>query len=156
MNNQCAVCGKPCGIWLYCSSACKSKSQSARYGHTALRLSTEDVTGTQRYTYKPPKACPVCNKLHKRRGVYCSDACKQTAYRRRRDPHSGTLQRRRERSNRAARTKAAVKVSLVCEHCECEIHISIAEGTNRRYCSNSCRQAAYRQRKALRNSRIEA
>lgn len=115
--------------------------QAARYGHAALPGAAKKKPVLR---FRP---CQECEQLHERNSQYCSNACKQAAYRRRRDPGTGLRSRRQQRSDNAARTKAWIQRRLVCEHCEREFTISLAESTNRRYCSNACKQAAYRERK---------
>lgn len=101
------------------------------------------VTGTKRYG-----RCPQCDRLHQREGIWCSTACRVAAYRRRHDPDYGTWKRRRDRAQTAARTKALTYKLLICQHCAMSFEVSVASSTNRRYCTDACRQAAYRKRKA--------
>lgn len=141
MNDyRCRNCGKELsGNWLYCSDLCQTECRKRfgmprpSYGHETLRH----------------RSCSHCEKLHRRHSQYCSDACKQKAYRRRKDPGSGDWLRKSERAQKAVHTKQTTYVKLVCEHCGDERSWTIASGALRRYCSEKCKQAAYRRRKAL-------
>ena len=166
-NFTCSHCGKSLsGNWLYCSVYCRNAAQRARYGHTALPAAEESsysptalpaaeesryghtalpgAVKNQRYV----RPCQQCGQMHKRSSQYCSNACKQVAYRRRKDSQSGSWARRRERANRAVSTKQWVTRPICCEHCGTERRFTIAQTTNRMYCSDKCKQAAYRLRKA--------
>lgn len=111
-------------------------------------------------------ACVVCGVkfgAYKRTARYCSAACKQTAYRRRQKEarieraiakskanSASAASRFRERragiTARALATKAATLSNRECIYCD---RVFTADGTQggRIYCSNACRQAAYRERK---------
>jgi len=136
---RCRNCGKALE-WnaLYCTRACRTDALTQRYGHETLPGAVKFLFGYN---------CAHCGKVHDRRSQYCSNACKQAAYRQRHDPRSASWDRKRERSQRAARTKARDTRIIICKHCGQEARVTIAQSTNRRYCSNRCRQAAYRQRK---------
>lgn len=108
------------------------------YGHETLRGAVKI------------RSCTHCDKIVRRKNSqYCSNACKQAAYRRRKDPESGYWSRKSERAQKAVRTKQSTYVSLICEHCGDERGWTIASGALRRYCSDKCKQAAYRERKKL-------
>lgn len=92
--------------------------------------------------------CPICGeplfdgpwrdvRIDK---VYCSPACKQKAYRQRQGADPGTARQR------AADTKAGETCMITCEWCR-ESHEVPLSAAKRRYCSNACKQAAYRARK---------
>jgi len=139
---RCRNCGKELsGNWLYCSGGCQAEGRKSfgmprptSYGHEMLRRS---------------RSCAHCDKLHRRHSQYCSNACKQAAYRKRKDPGAGDWSRKSERAQKAVRTKQSTYVELTCEHCGDKRSWTIASGALRRYCSDKCKQAAYRQRKAL-------
>jgi len=98
------------------------------------------------------KLCPICDKTHQKNGKYCSNACKQKAYRLRINPKSGSIPSLRERAQKAVRTKRRTKIMFVCEYCGRDVEYSIAESALRIYCSNACKQKAYRERKKRSNS----
>lgn len=111
------------------------------------------VTGTKRYG--AVIHCAHCRETFtaqtmkvtgQARADYCSNKCRQAAYRQRHDPESAYLVRRQARAQKAASTKRQVKKTTICEHCGETVRYSIAQSTNRRYCSDKCKQAAYRQR----------
>lgn len=79
---------------------------------------------------------------------YCSDACKQAAYRRSKDPLIGSEGRKTARIRASVETKAMTLKNVVCACCGKEFSRSISE-TNLMYCSFACRQRAYRDRKKL-------
>lgn len=97
--------------------------------------------------------CPVCGKSwfksseHDRR-VYCSSACKQRAYRQRKDPMTGSLTNLRKRGAAAAATKHGMAKRVTCECCGEEFWASGNNYGMTFYCSKACKQKAYRQRKA--------
>lgn len=128
-DRKCPQCGKPT-IWMYCSKACED-SRIAALRANALRR----------------KPCGSCGNLHDRRGRYCSDACKQRAYRLRVDPQCGTYANRVNRAQSAARTKQRREVVIRCDECGGHVRYSLAETTNRKYCSDACKMRAYRKRK---------
>lgn len=97
------------------------------------------------------KTCEFCEKFFKparQDARFCSDACKQKAYRRRADPEVGTIHREKQRQTNIAITKQMTTKSLNCECCGRPLVVSVAT-TNLIYCSNACKQKAYRQRKSL-------
>lgn len=96
------------------------------------------------------KSCEWCEKSFKvvRAGsMYCSDACKQKAYRKRVDPEVGSIHREKQRQTNIAITKQMTTKELDCAVCGRHLHVSISH-TNLAYCSNACKQKAYRERKA--------
>jgi len=95
------------------------------------------------------KSCEFCRKFYKparRDGRFCSKACKQKAYRRRADPDVGTIQREKQRQTNIAITKQMTTKEMVCETCGRVLQIGVNH-TNLMYCSNACKQKAYRQRR---------
>jgi len=74
---------------------------------------------------------------------FCSDKCKQKAYRVSHG-HAGSYH---EAAVRGAETKAAQVHTLVCENCGREYWRDGRAAPLHRYCSNACKQAAYRKRK---------
>lgn len=161
---NCRNCGKSCGRWLYCSSECQRESeaknaqlraQSVTFGADKSRYSPETLR-SYGHTALPGavnsrnirrRVCSQCGKLHERYSQYCSNACKQKAYRKRHNPKSGSWENRKARAQNAVRTKQWVIKTIVCEHCGEERSFTVAQCTNRIYCSDKCKQAAYRQRK---------
>lgn len=143
-NYRCRNCGEELsGNWLYCSDACQSECRK-RFGMPRASYGRETLRGA------PVRSCTHCDKLiHGRRSQYCSDACKQAAYRKRKDPGVGDWSRKSDRAQKAVHTKQTTYIKLTCEHCGDERSWTIASGALRRYCSDKCKQAAYRQRKAL-------
>jgi ferredoxin len=96
------------------------------------------------------KICEICGQGYKPgRGdsMYCSDACKQKAYRRRVDPEVGSIHREKQRQTNIAITKQMTTKELDCAVCGRHLHVSINH-TNLAYCSNACKQKAYRARRA--------
>jgi hypothetical protein len=95
--------------------------------------------------------CQQCKTLfdYKPRAKYCSDSCKQSAYRTRVNPLSGTRASIKERAQLGARTKQRTETKLVCAQCGRDTYWSVAESTNRLYCGDACRQKSYRARKFL-------
>lgn len=97
------------------------------------------------------KTCEFCEKFFKparRDARFCSDACKQKAYRRRADPEVGTIHREKQRQTNIAITKHMTTKTLNCEYCGRSLEVSVSH-TNLLYCSNACKQAAYRQRQSV-------
>jgi hypothetical protein len=95
------------------------------------------------------KTCEVCERTFRparRDARFCSQACKQRAYRRRVDPEVGSIHRERQRQTHINITKQETRKQIVCAVCGWEFERSILE-TNRIYCSNACKQRAYRARK---------
>lgn len=133
----CRQCNKQLS-WngVYCSKACQ---QAARQRHKRYAPATLREMRI--------RSCQMCDKVHRRDSQYCSDACKQKAYRRRKDPQSGSWQRRQQRAQQAARSKHRWQTRITCQHCGETVVYSVAESTNRRYCTNACKQAAYRERR---------
>lgn len=100
------------------------------------------------------KTCPVCKcnfKWHTSKQKYCSDACKQKAYRLAHGQREDTWNVIRERARKGASTKAGISVQKLCLGCNESFY---ANGNNygmMDYCSNACKQRAYRKRKAQGN-----
>lgn len=94
-------------------------------------------------------SCPVCGKpVHQnKRGTayYCSDACKQTAYRQR----HGLVADKAEHYRKIIETKRSQFVMVTCQHCDRLFEVSQVSARTM-YCSDACKQAAYRQRLAER------
>lgn len=96
------------------------------------------------------KLCEFCGKLFKparRDGRFCSDRCKQKAYRRRADPEVGSIHREKQRQTNIAITKQLTTKELACATCGRPLIVGVNH-TNLMYCSNGCKQRAYRQRRA--------
>lgn len=97
------------------------------------------------------KDCQFCGKLFRparRDGRFCSQRCKQAAYRRRADPDVGTIHREKQRQTNIAITKQMTTKEVVCETCGRLLVVGVNH-TNLMYCSAACKQKAYRLRKAL-------
>ena len=97
------------------------------------------------------KDCEFCGHFFKparKDGRFCSQSCKQKAYRRRVDPDVGSISREKQRKANIDLTKHTKTKELCCEQCGRTLIVSIAT-TNLAYCSNACKQKAYRKRKAL-------
>lgn len=89
------------------------------------------------------KACPVCQRYFAARRAdakYCSDACRQVAHRRRHRPTRG------QRARQTYDTKKAQTYKRTCDHCGRTFYPDGTQGAMI-YCSNACKQAAYRARK---------
>lgn len=96
------------------------------------------------------KTCEMCGRGYRAArsdARFCSNACKQRAYRRRADPDVGTIHREKQRQTNIAITKQVTAKTVICETCGRPIHTSVLH-TNLMYCSPACKQKAYRQRKA--------
>lgn len=90
--------------------------------------------------------CGHCGKEFEGRGTYCSVACKQAAYRAR---HGAGTVTPSERAAKAAITRGTKAVALKCAHCGNQFAANgnqAAQGV--KYCSDACKQAAYRARRA--------
>jgi len=92
--------------------------------------------------------CVLCNQrlngglLQK----YCSNACRQRAYRLRIDADCGSTTRRRDRAGRAARSRQSTTIRYTCKACGLAKTKTNAEG-NRVFCSDTCRQKSHRAKK---------
>lgn len=98
---------------------------------------------------KITKWCEQCGgPIKKERSKFCSDACRQKAYRRRLDPQTGTYERQKERIRNGVMTKADTTLKSVCAQCGLDFYRT---GTQVlvEYCSNACKQKAYRARKKV-------
>lgn len=98
--------------------------------------------------YKMCKWCDHPFRKTRSDAKFCSDACKQKAYRRRADPAVGSVAREMQRQQKIKTTKRERQKRIVCETCGWEFERSIIE-TNRMYCSDACKQRAYRQRRKV-------
>lgn len=95
------------------------------------------------------KSCEFCGKFFKparRDGRFCCDACKQKAYRRRFDPEVGSVHREKQRQTNIAITKQMTTKELNCATCGRSLVVGVNH-TNLMYCSDACKQKAYRARK---------
>lgn len=95
------------------------------------------------------KYCEWCERFFspvRKDARFCSDACKQKAYRRRVDPEVGSIHREKQRQTNIAITKQLVTKKLACDWCGRPLEVSVLH-TNLMYCSNACKQKAYRQRR---------
>lgn len=99
------------------------------------------------YRSKPCMWCGKSFHVVRAGSMYCSKACKQKAYRRRVDPEVGSIQREKQRQENIAITKQITTKVLNCECCGRMLEVGINH-TNLMYCSDACKQKAYRQRKA--------
>lgn len=105
------------------------------------------------------KTCAVCGAAmlgnNKRR--FCSDACRQKWYRQGKAEEEGrTYGDTHARAKKTARTKATQRHEDTCKQCGRAI-VFDGNATRRRYCSDRCRQAAYRARhEAKRKKSMEA
>ncbi len=92
--------------------------------------------------------CAFCGRTiaAKRNIKFCSDACKMKDYRRRKDALVGTPIRNTERLKNAVITKSSQLVEYLCPTCGNTYHRSGLEPL-REYCSDACKQKAYRQRR---------
>lgn len=93
------------------------------------------------------QSCLHCGgQVKKDRALYCSDACKMKAYRRRLDPLAGSSISNKQRIRQSVTTKASQVVGYVCPVCGGDYKRSGLESL-REYCSDACKQKAYRARK---------
>ena len=99
---------------------------------------------------KPCEQCGRAFRPCRSDARFCSQACKQRAYRRRVDPDVGSAARETARQEATYFTKHTRTKQLCCEHCGRELVMSVAS-TNLRYCSNACKQKAYRARRRQRH-----
>ncbi len=103
---------------------------------------TEDSVWTARYL----SVCPVCGLhfTHARKGkVTCSDACRVKAAR----IKAGRASSYKEAHKRMVETKTSTIIEHTCEMCGKEFRRD-ALAANVVYCSNACKQRAYRERKS--------
>lgn len=96
--------------------------------------------------------CSSCGRpFHAQRSTakYCSNACKQDAYRQRNGLTSGLHPNdaHREAARRGAITLAARYFEVTCQHCGRVVGADGNTVKNLKYCSDACSQAAYRKRK---------
>lgn len=95
--------------------------------------------------------CPVCGKpviLNKRRTTYyCSDACRQKAYRDRRTTPMERAITRKESAKKAVETKRSMDMHVTCVECERSFMVDLTRAATQ-YCSAACKQKAYRRRLA--------
>ena len=100
---------------------------------------------TNLYMFKYEKQCRICGDQYgadRYDQLYCSNACAQKAYRRKRGALSvecGRVQ--------AVETKRVEFQDKVCEQCGTFFEASLI-AAKRRFCSDRCKQRAYRERKA--------
>ena len=94
------------------------------------------------------RTCGECKRIFsgQRTAKYCCDACRQTAYRKRKNPMSGSRVNLKERALQAADTKRNTFVKCVCQYCGKERAFDAGAAAGRKYCSDACKQAAYRKR----------
>lgn len=93
------------------------------------------------------QSCLQCGgQVKKERALYCSDACKMKAYRRRLDPLAGSSISNKQRIRQSVVTKSSQVVDYVCPVCGGDYKRSGLEAL-REYCSDACKQKAYRARK---------
>jgi endogenous inhibitor of DNA gyrase (YacG/DUF329 family) len=95
------------------------------------------------------QACEFCGRYFKTdldHARYCSDNCRQAGYRRRVNPASGSPASIAARNQRGALTRMATSVQFECQQCGKLSYRTAAEG-NRRYCSDACKQKAWRERR---------
>ena len=98
--------------------------------------------------------CEFCQRaFHAARmdARFCSDRCKQKAYRRRKDWEIGSIHREKQRQTNIAITKQTTTKMVVCEFCGQHFFTTILH-TNKTYCNDACKQKAYRQRTKLKVS----
>jgi len=103
------------------------------------------------------KTCEMCEHYFRptrRDARFCSQACKQKAYRRRADPEMGTVHREKQRQTNIAITKQTKIKTIVCDTCGREFVRTILH-TNQIYCTPACKQKAYRQRQAAAHKRAD-
>lgn len=139
----------------------RPKTRNARYGQTQLRYPLTalrlDRTVTKRISNGGIEVmrgnCEFCGKpiSAKRVIYYCSNACKMKAYRRRQDPLTGSSMSTKERIRQSVRTKSAQLVDYVCPTCGLEGKRNGLEAL-REYCSDACKQKAYRSRQKAKSS----
>lgn len=99
--------------------------------------------------------CPVCHLFytHDRRDkATCSDACKVKASRLR----AGRADSPKAAAAKAVGTKRATIHEYACECCGREFRRDVLSGANVFYCSNACKQRAYRERKIAAKTTIRA
>jgi hypothetical protein len=100
------------------------------------------------------KTCEFCGWNCSGRAKYCSAKCKQAAYRRRADSEVGGGWRWRNQSAQSVQTKSEQFILFECAICHKETGRTGLQ-TNMLYCSDACKQKAYRLRKAAEHSPIE-
>jgi hypothetical protein len=112
----------------------------------------------ERITYPPNKrdyvisgrhisTCPVCGDRFghmQTHAKYCSNACRVKAARIR----AGRCSNRREAAQAAVHTKHSTNHRLTCQCCQREFWGNGFDAGLRLYCSDACKQKAYRQRKS--------
>ena len=94
-------------------------------------------------------SCPVCGTPfdfnRKRSNYYCSAKCRQQAYRDRKVSPMERAILHKDADRRRVQTKAAQRLEMACAHCGHPFFRSGLE-TNRIYCSDRCKAAAWRKR----------
>lgn len=124
---------------IYCSAACRARVERQRRkkrrhgGHTEPRPYTRDEKALIAYRHSrglPILACRECGRffLHYwpgRTPKYCSNRCRDRAWRHRRRPRYRT-----------------------CHHCGRRYRVGRGRHTVQKYCSHTCYDAAYRRRLA--------
>lgn len=88
--------------------------------------------------------CPVCKKYTPSWKKYCSDKCRQKAYRERKGEGGKDRQKAARRANL---TKDMTDREIICILCGKTVRSSVLALQNAKYCSDACKQAAYRRRK---------
>lgn len=88
--------------------------------------------------------CGHCGAVIEGRGRYCGPACKQAAYRAR---HGAGAVSPSERAVKAAVTRAAKVITKTCPICGAAFGVN-GNAAAAVYCSDACKQAAYRARRA--------
>jgi ferredoxin len=92
--------------------------------------------------------CEQCGKGYKKFSShqrYCSDECRFKAYRRRKDNQVGSSERARQQKEKRVSTMRSELKDVVCEQCGISFKAEVIR-TSLMYCSNACKQKAYRER----------
>jgi endogenous inhibitor of DNA gyrase (YacG/DUF329 family) len=98
------------------------------------------------------RQCPICQEWHSVAGKrsdshYCSDACRQKAYRQRHAEPISNAEKRQRHAERILASKRNNVHEMACSECGRVVLVDGTDG-NQRYCSNACKQRAYRKRLA--------
>ena len=87
--------------------------------------------------------CGLWMAANERRRSFCSSECRQAAYRRR----NGAAFTKKEKAEKMISTKSAQVFTLTCSCCKREFKRDGLSAGQTKYCSNACKQKAYRESK---------
>lgn len=113
-------------------------------------LYTLGLSGALRRTPRYYGECDVCGNPYlagRRDKRFCSTACRQRAYRLRRDPKA--VSGRSAAARKAAATKRDKVEAVTCRVCGRVVMRDGNSAPRAMYCSNACKQNAYRARRGL-------